>query len=53
MATMMKKAPGAGKASKANSNGSMKSSSKTVKRVYFFGNGKAEGGATMKDLLGG
>src|SRR4051812_40389082 len=25
----------------------------TVKRVYFFGNGKAEGGATMKDLLGG
>src|SRR4051812_9788665 len=25
----------------------------TVKRVYFFGNGKAEGGADMKDLLGG
>src|SRR4029079_6932634 len=24
-----------------------------VKRVYFFGNGKAEGGADMKDLLGG
>jgi pyruvate, orthophosphate dikinase len=24
-----------------------------VKRVYFFGNGKAEGGANMKDLLGG
>src|SRR3954467_6547059 len=23
------------------------------KRVYFFGNGKAEGGADMKDLLGG
>ncbi len=23
------------------------------KRVYFFGNGKAEGNATMKDLLGG
>jgi len=29
------------------------SSAKTVKRVYFFGNGKAEGGAHMKDLLGG
>jgi pyruvate,orthophosphate dikinase len=26
---------------------------KHVKRVYFFGNGKAEGGAHMKDLLGG
>jgi pyruvate,orthophosphate dikinase len=24
-----------------------------VKRVYFFGNGKAEGNASMKDLLGG
>ena len=23
------------------------------KRVYFFGNGKAEGNATMKELLGG
>ncbi len=28
-------------------------SSKSVKRVYFFGNGKAEGNAGMKDLLGG
>jgi pyruvate,orthophosphate dikinase len=26
---------------------------KNVKRVYFFGNGKAEGNANMKDLLGG
>src|SRR5271154_1907683 len=26
---------------------------KSVKRVYFFGNGKAEGGAHLKDLLGG
>src|SRR5215217_6006376 len=26
---------------------------KSVKRVYFFGNGKAEGNAGMKDLLGG
>src|SRR5450631_460446 len=29
------------------------SPSKNVKRVYFFGNGKAEGRATLKDLLGG
>src|SRR5882724_13175063 len=28
-------------------------SKKGVKRVYFFGNGKAEGGAHLKDLLGG
>src|ERR1700759_3704146 len=26
---------------------------KGTKRVYFFGNGKAEGGAHLKDLLGG
>ena len=26
---------------------------KTKKRVYFFGNGKAEGGTTLKELLGG
>src|ERR1700759_4880579 len=30
-----------------------KASGKKVKRVYFFGAGKAEGGADMKDLLGG
>ena len=35
------------------SNSAKKSSFKSVKRVYFFGNGKAEGGADMKDLLGG
>ncbi len=29
------------------------SSGKAVKRVYFFGAGKAEGNANMKDLLGG
>src|ERR1700742_2995944 len=29
------------------------SKSKSAKRVYFFGNGKAEGRAEMKDLLGG
>jgi pyruvate,orthophosphate dikinase len=27
--------------------------SRKTKRVYFFGNGKAEGGAHLKDLLGG
>src|SRR2546423_6930384 len=30
-----------------------KAKGKRVKRVYFFGNGKAEGNAGMKDLLGG
>jgi pyruvate, orthophosphate dikinase len=30
-----------------------KKAGKSVKRVYFFGNGKAEGNAGMKDLLGG
>ncbi len=32
---------------------SPKATGKKIKRVYFFGNGKAEGGADMKDLLGG
>src|SRR5689334_6777303 len=35
----------------AASSGGKKGAS--VKRVYFFGNGKAEGNANMKDLLGG
>jgi pyruvate,orthophosphate dikinase len=30
-----------------------KAGGKKIKRVYFFGAGKAEGNATMKDLLGG
>src|SRR5271170_2912861 len=30
-----------------------KKATKKLKRVYFFGNGKAEGRAEMKDLLGG
>ena len=29
------------------------SKGKALKRVYFFGSGKAEGNATMRDLLGG
>ena len=33
--------------------GSKGAKGKAGKRVYFFGNGKAEGGASMKDLLGG
>lgn len=41
---------------KKSSNAKSKSTSSkktALKRVYFFGNGKAEGNATMKDLLGG
>src|SRR5207248_866854 len=45
----IKKAPGAAAASNARP----AKGAKNVKRVYFFGNGKAEGGADMKDLLGG
>ena len=45
----IKKAPGAAAASNARPAGK----GKNVKRVYFFGAGKAEGGADMKDLLGG
>jgi pyruvate, orthophosphate dikinase len=40
---------GAGPVGKAAGEGKAPS----VKRVYFFGNGKAEGRAEMKDLLGG
>ncbi len=38
---------------KAAKKSSSKSGSKTKKFVYFFGNGKAEGQGTMKDVLGG
>jgi pyruvate, orthophosphate dikinase len=38
---------------KATKKKSKAAKSKGVKRVYFFGNGKAEGGAHLKDLLGG
>src|SRR3954465_1349565 len=41
----------AGKGSSAKA--SKGSAGRKVKRVYFFGNGKAEGGAHLKDLLGG
>ncbi len=53
---------GNGRAMKSKSSGripapaaakSKSSGGKSVKRVYFFGAGKAEGGVTMKDLLGG
>ncbi len=60
MATALKKAPAKAKAAKAKSTISKASSHAgntngklTKKRVYFFGNGKAEGNAGMKDLLGG
>src|ERR1051325_9121076 len=39
--------------SKNKSKAAPPAKSKSVKRVYFFGNGKAEGSAAMKDLLGG
>jgi pyruvate,orthophosphate dikinase len=39
---------------KSGANGSpVAGRGKSAKRVYFFGNGKAEGNAGMKDLLGG
>src|SRR5690348_11952240 len=39
--------------SKGRGKPAAKASGKRVKRVYFFGNGKAEGSAALKDLLGG
>src|SRR5260221_13463210 len=50
MATTFARAPKKA-AGKASSKATPKA--KAVKRVYFFGNGKAEGNAGMKDLLGG
>src|SRR5438045_7361203 len=52
MATATMKAPRRKSASKATAK-SKKPSAKATKRVYFFGNGKAEGRGDMKDLLGG
>src|SRR5215213_4132456 len=45
----------AGRASRNGSNGASRAgaSTRTKKRVYFFGNGRGEGTADMKDLLGG
>ena len=37
----------------AKGKGAKPAGKKAVKRVYFFGNGKAEGNAGLKDLLGG
>src|SRR5277367_1378535 len=56
MATALRKAPRAKKAPAGKAKHSAKISGNhklAVKRVYFFGNGKAEGNAGMKDLLGG
>jgi len=41
------------KRSKKSKRAKKSSPARSVKRVYFFGNGKAEGGAHLKDLLGG
>src|SRR5438046_6000567 len=43
---------GKGSSAKASKGGAGRKR-KAVKRVYFCGNGKAEGGAHLKDLLGG
>ena len=43
----------AGKSSGKSAGGGGGGAAKGTKRVYFFGNGKAEGNANMKDLLGG
>src|SRR5665213_747325 len=56
MPTLMRKAPKSGRAAakrptKMNAKAAPKA--RATKRVYFFGNGKAEGNAQMKDLLGG
>ncbi|CAN5395472.1 pyruvate, phosphate dikinase [soil metagenome] len=40
-------------AKKAKKAAPSKKPGKSIKRVYSFGNGKAEGGAHLKDLLGG
>ena len=54
MPTLTRKAPRiTSKKLSARMNGKAASKLKTKKRVYFFGNGKAEGGATLKELLGG
>ncbi len=39
--------------SKGSKSSAVKAGKKTTKFVYFFGNGKAEGTGTMKDVLGG
>jgi pyruvate, orthophosphate dikinase len=41
------------KISKSSAKSSKASKGKKIKRVYFFGAGKGEGNASMKDLLGG
>ena len=57
MPTLTRKAPksrlAAPKASPKMNGKAAPKAGKAVKRVYFFGNGKAEGNANMKDLLGG
>src|SRR5205823_3731165 len=55
MATAVRKAPNKAKSSRSKAIKKVTRPSRTTtkKRVYFFGNGKAEGNANMKDLLGG
>ena len=57
MPTLARKAPlrisTAKVPSRMNGKASARTKPKTTKRIYFFGDGKAEGGADMKELLGG
>ncbi|HXE51994.1 MAG TPA: pyruvate, phosphate dikinase [Tepidisphaeraceae bacterium] len=55
MPTLTRKVPSRMTTAKASSkmNGKATTKAKATKRVYFFGNGKAEGGANLKELLGG
>src|SRR6185437_13593735 len=54
MPTATRKAPRiAPKKASVKMNGKATTKLKTKKRVYFFGNGKAEGGTQLKELLGG
>ena len=43
----------AAKKKKSSEKSKSAKSAKTTKFVYFFGDGKAEGHGTMKDVLGG
>ena len=45
--------PKKAKGQKTSKSSAVKAGKKSSKFVYFFGNGKAEGTGTMKDVLGG
>ncbi len=53
MMTLKSKAAPRAKGKTPTNKAGKSTGAKSVKRVYFFGNGKAEGNASLKDLLGG